>query len=264
MNAGLGFRPNAQGARCSNAVKSRPISLHRDLQAQQMRALHPSRRLEPQVLLALAQMWTCALTGGIGSGKSTVAAGFEQLAVPVLYADRIARETLAPHSPGLAQVISQFGAHLLDPQGALDRAALGKQVFSNPQKRQKLEAIVHPLVQARFAQQCVEYQQQGHALLVYEIPLVIESGRTLEFDQIISVLAPTATRIARVMARDKLSEALVRERMAAQASDRARVDAADFIVHNDTDLHALQHQIPALLSALKRRMAWHERDRAQT
>lgn len=200
-------------------------------------------------------MLQCALTGGIGSGKSTLADALEAQ-VPVLRADRLAAEVLAPGSEGLAAVVEHFGPGLVDEQGALDRAQLGRVVFADAQKKAALEAIVHPRVSALYQAATASLRKRGEALVVYEIPLLLETGRSRDFDCVITVTAPAPLRVARVVQRSGLTPQEVRARMAHQVHEQARIDAADFVVHNDADLESLQAQVPALLVALRERLAF--------
>lgn len=198
-------------------------------------------------------MLQCALTGGIGSGKSTLADALEAQ-IPVLRADRLAAEVLAPGSEGLKAVVEHFGPGLVSEQGALDRAQLGRLVFADPEKKADLEGIVHPRVAALYQSAVMSLRERGETLVVYEIPLLLETGRRRDFDCVITVTAPVPVRVARVVQRSGLTPEDVRARMANQVHEQARIDAADFVVHNDADPQALQAQVPALLIALRQRL----------
>lgn len=200
-------------------------------------------------------MQQCALTGGIGSGKSTLADALEAQ-IPVLRADRLAAEVLAPGSEGLAAVVDHFGAELVDPSGALDRAQLGRLIFTDAQQKAALEDIVHPRVGALYQAAIDRLREQGESLVVYEIPLLLETGRQRDFDCVITVTAPLPLRVDRVVQRSGLTPQEVRARMANQVQDPARIDAADFVVHNDSGLEALRLQVPALLIALRERLGF--------
>jgi dephospho-CoA kinase len=193
-----------------------------------------------------------AVTGGIGSGKSAVAARLAALGAVVVDADRIAREVVEPGSPGLAAVVAEFGPGVLTPEGALDRPAMAALVFADAERRAALEAIVHPLVGRRSAQLLAEAPQD--ALVVYDVPLLAESaggrlGRASDFDAVVVVEAPLETRVARLAGRG-LAEADARARIAAQATDEERRAIADHVVVNDGDLAALDAAIDRLWVAL--------------
>jgi dephospho-CoA kinase len=193
-----------------------------------------------------------AVTGGIGSGKSAVAARLAALGAVVVDADRIAREVVEPGTPGLAAVVAEFGPDVLTPDGALDRAAMAAIVFADPERRAALEAIVHPLVGRRSAE-LLAAAAQG-SVVVYDVPLLAESagdalGRRSEFDAVVVVEAPLETRVRRLVSRG-LTEADARARIAAQASDEQRRAIADRVVVNDGDLAALDAAVDRLWAAL--------------
>jgi dephospho-CoA kinase len=193
-----------------------------------------------------------AVTGGIGSGKSSVAALLAAHGAVVVDADRIAREVVEPGTPGLAAVVAEFGDGILGPDGALDRAAMASIVFADPQRRAALEAIVHPLVGRRSAELLAE--APAGALVVYDVPLLAESavgslGRRTEFDAVVVVEAPLETRVARLVGRG-LAEADARARIAAQATDAQRRSIADHVVVNDGDLADLEAAVERLVDLL--------------
>jgi len=195
---------------------------------------------------------TVALTGGIGSGKSTVAAALAARGALVVDADALAREVVEPGTPGLASVVAEFGPGALRPDGSLDRAALASIVFADPQRLAALEAIVHPLVGRRSAA-LIEEAPEG-AVVVYDVPLLAETAngdrsRVGEFDVVVVVEAPVETRIARLVARG-LDEADARARIDAQASDEERRAIADHVLVNDGDLAALDAAVDELWTRL--------------
>jgi dephospho-CoA kinase len=178
------------------------------------------------------------LTGGIGSGKSTVAARFASLGAVVIDADALAREVVAVGTPGLAAVIERFGAQMLGPGGELDRPKLGKLVFADPQALADLNAIVHPLVAARTAE--LMAAADPDATLVYDVPLLVENGLQGAYDAVVVVQAPLPVRLARLAARG-LAEDEARSRIAHQASDADRQAVATVLIDNAgslADLHA--------------------------
>jgi len=178
------------------------------------------------------------LTGGIGSGKSTVAKLFEDWGVPVLDADRLARELVEPGQPALAEIRARFGPDSLQYDGTLDRAWLRTRVFSNPAARRQLEAILHPLIRQRTQQWLA--QQAGTPFCVVVMPLLLEAGQQDLFDRIVVVDCPEKEQLKRVAARDGLSDNAVMEIMATQADRATRLAAADHVIRNDADLATLE------------------------
>lgn len=190
------------------------------------------------------------LTGGVGSGKSTVAALLAEHGAVVIDADAIAREVVAPGTPGLASVLERFGAAVTAPDGSLDRAALAAIVFADDAARADLNAIVHPLVGARTAELMAEVP--AGTIVVHDIPLLVEGDRAGGFDVVVVVEADRQTRLRRLERRG-LSPADARARMAAQATDEQRRAAAHEIVANDGDRAALRAEVDELWRRLRRR-----------
>ncbi|MCY1062330.1 dephospho-CoA kinase [Nannocystis sp. SCPEA4] len=191
------------------------------------------------------------LTGGIGSGKSAAAEIFEDCGIPVVSADELSRVVVTPGSEGLGAVVAAFGQGVLDDNGELNRRKLGAVVFKDPALRQKLESILHPRIRERFQDVLATLAATGHKLVVYEVPLLFETGLDRQVKAVILVSAPEAQRIARVVARDRLTEAEVRARLAAQLDDASRRARAHFILENDRDLDHLKQQVHTLLPALR-------------
>jgi dephospho-CoA kinase len=171
------------------------------------------------------------LTGGIGAGKSTVANMFAQLGALVVDADQLARAAIEPGSSGFDEVVATFGEKILR-DGEIDRAALGEIVFKDAQQRKKLEAIIHPRVQEALAQK-IKTLNPGD-LLVYEIPLLVETGAADKFDYIITVEADIENRLDRLFERG-MDEDEAKRRIAAQASQAEREAVADRVIINDGD-----------------------------
>jgi dephospho-CoA kinase len=180
------------------------------------------------------------LTGGIGSGKSTVAALLAQHGARVVDADRIAREVVEPGTPGLAAVVAEFGDGVLTPEGALDRPALAGLVFGDPAARARLDAVVHPLVRARAAELVAGVPDD--AVVVQDVPLLVETGQAASFDLVLVVEADVDTRVARLVERG-LTAADARARIASQATDEQRRAVADVVLRNDGDRAALAAQV---------------------
>jgi dephospho-CoA kinase len=187
------------------------------------------------------------LTGGVGSGKSTLAKLLAGHGAVVIDADAIAREVVEPGTPGFDAVVEAFGADIVGPDGRLDRPALAAIVFGDEQRRVQLNAIVHPLV----GQRTIEVAQAAapDAVVVYDIPLLVENDMAGGFDFVIVVAADVATRLARLEARG-MAEADARERMAAQASDEQRRAVADAVIENDGSLDDLGAAVDAVWERL--------------
>lgn len=191
------------------------------------------------------------LTGGIGSGKSTVSGLLAARGAHVIDADAISRQTTAAGGAALAPIAQTFGAQLIGADGALDRAATRDLIYRDPGARARLEAIIHPLVQAGIEQQTAAALQAGARLLVFDIPLLVEGlARWRErIDCVVVVDCPPPTQIARVMARSGLSREEAARIVAAQATREQRLAAADYVLHNgpETTLDALAAQVDRLV-----------------
>ena len=174
------------------------------------------------------------LTGGIGSGKSTVAQRLAERGATVIDADAISRSLTAAGGAALPAIAQQFGDDLIDASGALNRARMRELVFANAQTRQQLEAILHPLIAQLSLQQYTAAVTAGCKLVVHDIPLLVESGhRQRELDAILVVDCRESTQVARVMARSGLTAQAVQSIIAAQASRQQRLAAADWVIYND-------------------------------
>lgn len=176
-------------------------------------------------------MLSIGLTGGIAAGKSLLAARFRELGAVLVDADRLARDVVAPGTPGLAAVVEHFGAGMLLPDGSLDRPRLGSIVFGDAGAREALNGIVHPLV--RDAAREMKNHAGPGAVVVQDIPLLVETGQGSNFHLVVVVQAPEDLRIARMVRDRGMSENEARARMAAQATDAQRKAAADVVIVND-------------------------------
>ena len=183
------------------------------------------------------------LTGGIGSGKTTVANGFAALGVPVIDADLIAREVVEPGQAALDEIRALFGAECLTAEGRLDRASIRQRVFADDALRHQLEAILHPEIRKRIKELITEVRA---AYCIVVIPLLLESGQNDLVDRILVVDAPKEEQIKRVAARDKLSHNAVIMIMSAQADRETRLAAADDIIVNSSNLETLTSHIRSL------------------
>ncbi|HKP62028.1 MAG TPA: dephospho-CoA kinase [Polyangiales bacterium] len=180
------------------------------------------------------------LTGGIASGKSTVARILSELGVAVIDADLLAREVVAKGSDGLREVVQEFGSDLLDAHGELDRPKLGQRVFGDADARKKLNAIIHPRIGRLSAERIQLAQQTASPYVVYEAALLVETGAHRGMNALIVVAAGSERQLERSMARDGLDEAAARARLDAQLPLSAKLDAADYVITNDADLAALR------------------------
>ena len=190
------------------------------------------------------------LTGGIGSGKSTVAKLIAELGVPVLDADQLAREVVEPGRPALAEVAAAW-PEAIGPDGKVARKRLADIVFADPAQRLRLEAIMHPRIQALADERLAELARKGHALAFYEASLLVESGRYKDFDGLVVVTASPETQLERVLARGDLSEAEAQARIDAQLPLLAKVRVATHLVDNDGELEATKSQVERLLAGLR-------------
>lgn len=181
-------------------------------------------------------MYLVGLTGGIASGKSTVAAAWAELGGIEIDADQLAREVVAPGTPGLKSVLDVFGQNLAN-EGQLDRAALGRIVFNDPQKRKTLESIIHPLVKELAKTKIAELPEDS--IVVYNVPLLVEAEVDLPFDKVVSVEAPAEKQIERLVSLRKMHPDDAAKRVASQASPVQRANSADVILNSNQDLHLL-------------------------
>jgi dephospho-CoA kinase len=180
------------------------------------------------------------LTGGIGSGKSTVSALLSARGAVVIDADRIAREVVEPGTPGLAAVVAAFGDGVLVEGGSLDRPALAAVVFADPDARRRLDGIVHPLVRARATE--LAQAAAPDAVVVHDIPLLVETGQAGSYDVVLVVEAAPDVRVARLVQRG-LAEDDARARIAAQATDEQRRAVADVVLDNNGTQDELAEQV---------------------
>lgn len=176
-----------------------------------------------------------ALTGGIGSGKSTVARRWVELGATEIDADVLAREVVAPGSAGLGQVVKQFGEGVLAPDGSLNRAALAQVAFSSEENRKLLESMLHPLIQ----QLALERVRDLTGIVVYTIPLYVESNSKLKFDKVVTISCDEAVRTQRLVTSRGMSESEAISRIKAQASDSQREAVADIVIDSNCSLEEL-------------------------
>lgn len=185
------------------------------------------------------------LTGGIGSGKSTVSGLLEQMGAVLIDADAIAKAATATGGPAIPALQAEFGTTVLTADGALDRVQMRGLIYSNPDTKARLEAIVHPMVGQAIAQQAHQAETAGAPCIVFDIPLLVELQHwRAKLDRIVVLDCTEETQIARVVARNGFTEQEVRKILASQASRAQRTAAADIVVFNDAiTLENLQHQV---------------------
>jgi dephospho-CoA kinase len=190
------------------------------------------------------------LTGGIGSGKSTVGRMLQALGVPVIDADRLAREVVAPGQPAHREVAARW-PHTVGPDGQIDRKRLGAVVFADPAARVQLEAITHPRIQERMLQEAQALEVAGHRLAFYEASLLVEANRHRDFDALVVVTADEAQQLARTMARDGSTAEQARARLSAQLPLEDKRKVATHVIDNAGDLENTRRQTEALVRALR-------------
>ena len=183
------------------------------------------------------------VTGGIGSGKTTVANLFSSLGVPVIDADELARQMVAQGQPAYEEILRHFGPEVLSKSGELDRRQLRERIFSDSAKRDRLEAIVHPRVYAQMKQQ-LDCLQTPYAIIV--VPLLIESGTRELVDRVLVVDSPEELQIERTHRRDGTTRAAARKILDAQLDRSARLSAADDVIENDTSMDTLEKVVSKL------------------
>ncbi len=188
-----------------------------------------------------------ALTGGIGSGKSTIARRWVELGATEIDADLLAREVVNPGSIGLQKVVEAFGSSVLAADGSLDRSALAQLVFTSDSNRKKLEAILHPLIQDLALERVADLS----GVVVYTIPLFVESNSKLKFDKVVAISCDEAVRVQRLVQNRGMTEAEGRSRVAAQATDQQREAVADLVIDSNCSLEELLQRADAAFESFK-------------
>jgi dephospho-CoA kinase len=191
------------------------------------------------------------LTGGIGAGKSEVSRRLAAYGVVLVDADAIAREVVAPGTPGLAEIVDEFGTAVLRPDGSLDRDRLGEIVFADPDRLARLNAIVHPKVGLRMAE--LERSASPDAIVVHDVPLIAENDLAAGYDLVVVVDAPEAKRLRRLVRHRGMSRDQAQARMAAQADREQRLAMAGIVIDNSGSLAELDRQVGDLWTELRRR-----------
>ncbi|HSC89674.1 MAG TPA: dephospho-CoA kinase [Polyangiaceae bacterium] len=196
-----------------------------------------------------------ALTGGIASGKSTVAEFLREAGIPVVDADSLARELVEPGQPALARIAEAFGEEVLDSTGGLDRARLGQRVFADASERARLEAILHPLIRAEAALRFARLEEAGHDWIAYDVPLLFETNQAERFRPVVVVVAPPAARAARAEARDGGGAERFAARLAAQWPLEDKAARADYVIDNSGTREETRERTLAVVEALRNRVA---------
>ena len=203
-------------------------------------------------------MYLVGLTGGIAAGKSTVARRWAEHGAIEIDADQLAREAIEKGSGGAQEVLEAFGESVFNSAGELDRAALGALVFSDPKKLRQLEAIVHPRVRA-MAQQIIG-AQGADAIVIYNVPLLVEASVDLPFDKVVTVEAPAEKQIDRLVAIRQMDRGEAERRISNQASPAQRANAADVILNSNQDLHKLLKDADQLWKQIVREASLKQND----
>ena len=197
-----------------------------------------------------ATMKKVGLTGGIGSGKSTVARMLADEGFPVVDADQIAREIMEPGSPVLADVADVFGADLIDDTGALNRGELARRAFASKEQTAKLNAVPHPAIRAESNRRFDAAEAAGERAVIYDMPLLVDLGLNKEMDLTVVVDVDVDERVRRLVAKRGLAERDARARIAQQVDDATRLAAADVVIDNNGPQEALAPQVEKLVGLL--------------
>jgi len=190
------------------------------------------------------------LTGNIGSGKSTVAGMFREAGIPVLDADRIAREVTAPGGAASADILNAFGPAILSPDGAIDRGKLAEIVFSDPSRRARLESITHPAILSAMKEALAQLAREGHPVAIVEATLIHESGRKGLFEAVISVTCERSVQLERLAARGGLTREQAAARLTAQMDAEEKARASQYVIDNSGDLEATRRQVDRIARIL--------------
>lgn len=197
-------------------------------------------------------MLKIGLTGSIASGKSTVAKMFAELGVHVIDTDTIARQVVEPGSAGLAALVAAFGDHIIADGGRLNRQLLGELVFADPEKRQVLNELLHPLIMSIVDERMKKYARRyPQGLTMVDVPLLIEADLTSRFDTIVLVYVPAAVQLERLMARDGIGKKLARLKMSSQMAPEEKRQYADFIIDNSGSPAASREQVKNVFHCLQ-------------
>jgi dephospho-CoA kinase len=196
------------------------------------------------------------LTGGISTGKSTVADLFRRLGCEIIDADLLAREVVAPGEPALAQIAEEFGRDVLRPDGSLDRKKLGAMVFGDAARRKRLEEITHPAIRDRFLRRLAELEARGFdGIVLWDAPVMIESGGYKNMDKLVVVATDEGTQAARLCARDGIDAAEAERKIRSQMPVAEKAKLADYVIDNAGDRASTERQVRDVHAALLRDLA---------
>jgi dephospho-CoA kinase len=195
-----------------------------------------------------------AITGGAGSGKSTVARMFAELGAEVLDADQVSREAVVVGAPAWQELRRLYGEDYFNPDGTLNRSRLAQRVFNDPEERRRLEGLIHPLVVQEIMARAAALEGRGVQLVMVEVPLLYESGREAGFDRVVVVSAPEPERIRRLRERDRRGEAEIRGILQAQWPLKDKVARADYVVDNGGELGRTRQQVKNIWEKLKNQL----------
>jgi dephospho-CoA kinase len=197
-------------------------------------------------------MYLIGLTGGIASGKSTIARRLAEHGAIIIDADIVSREVVAPGSPALASIALEFGEDMINSEGTLSRAKLGALVFSDAEKLEKLNAIMHPAVKTRSAEVLAKARADNpDSVIVYDVPLLVEADIARNYDEIIVASAPEETRIKRMIQLRGLTDEEAKARIGAQASEAKRLAIADVVIDTGGNLQHTLEQVDALWDRIR-------------
>lgn len=195
------------------------------------------------------------LTGGIATGKSTVAGLLRHAGISVICADQLAREAVQPETSGFAQVVKEFGNDIVSPDGSLDRKALGKKVFGSPARLSLLESIIHPEVRRLQREKREALEKTGEIIAVYDVPLLFEKNLQGDYDAIIVVACSPQNQLLRLMKRDGITEEDAQKRIASQLPIEQKAKAADFLIQNDLGQDELRATVARTIEQIQKRFS---------
>jgi dephospho-CoA kinase len=196
------------------------------------------------------------LTGGIATGKSTVSQMLRQLGCQIIDADLLARDVVEPGQPALAEIVAEFGPEVVTAGGALDRKKLGAIVFTNPERRRRLEAITHPAIRALFMARLDALAEKGFAgIVIFDAAVMIESGNYKNMDRLVVVVTDEATQMARLRGRDGTDDAEGHRKIASQMPLAEKVKLADYVIDNSGSREATAEQVRRVFATLMAELA---------
>lgn len=188
-------------------------------------------------------MYRIGLTGGVGSGKSTVSSYMHELGIPVIDGDKLAREAVIPGSRAMAEMRKAFGPYIFLPDGSLNRLKMGEIVFNDEEKRQKLNSIIHPFIWHRTREELIRAQEEGFPVVVLDMPLLLEISWQLRVEEVWLVEVPLEVQIARVISRDGFTREQVMERIGKQMPTTNKMNYADVIIDNSRSVEDTRRQV---------------------